>query len=108
MVEELRIKLSVNLFVELRCSIELEKDDNSWRFLEPVPELDIRQGDHLIALHWKNKLLDVRKLSRLEFDPILSQALESEGYLVMRIIRGDHEKSDKFLAIKQVRHFHCL
>ena len=104
MSEEYRVELSVNLFVDLRTTIQLEKEESSWKFSVDVPQLNVKSGDHLISLHIKNRACDVRNLTKEQFDPILKEALEAaEKYLVIRIVRGDNPDCLKYLNSKQVR-----
>ena len=103
MAEEVRVEHSVSLFIDLHSTIQLEKDQTSWKFKADVPKLNVNAGDHLISIHRKNKPFDIRNLSQEQFDPILNEALAApEKYFVLRIVRGNHPNSSKLLSSKPV------
>ena len=103
MAEEVRVEHSVSLFIDLHSTIQLEKDQTSWKFKADVPKLNVNAGDHLISIHRKNKPFDIRNLSQEQFDPILNEALAApEKYFVLRIVRGNNPNSSKLLSSKTV------
>ena len=73
--------------------------------MEDLDALRIRKGDFLIGVNAKDqsRATDVRKFEQEKLDELLSNAMRGK-YLILRIVKRDHEDYEKFLQIQRVSH----
>ena len=101
-VEEIRCKMTLGFYCILKFDGNIKKQEKGFEFMSDLDALQIRKGDYLLSVIPKDgsRPVDVRSLEQEKLDELLSNAMRGK-YLVLRIIRRDHEDCEKILNIRK-------
>ena len=102
-VREIRIKMTLGFYCIIKFDGNIKKKDNCFEFIDDLDALQIQKGDFLIGVNAKDqsRATDVRKFEQEKLDDLLSNAMCGK-YLILRIIKRDHEDYEKFLHVQRV------
>ena len=105
-VTEIRLKMNLSLYALLKFDGNIKKQEKFFEFVSDSDVLQVKKGDVLIGVHPKDgsRATDVRNFDQEKLDDLLSTAMRGK-YLILRIIRKDHEDSEKLLNISTVRSY---
>ena len=100
---EIRLKMTLGLYATIKFDGNIKKQEKCFEFMSDLDVLQIRKGDFLLGVNPKDasRATDVRNFEQEKLDEILSNALRGK-YLILRIVRGDHEDSEKFINANTV------
>ena len=101
-VEEIRIKMTLELYCIIKFDGKIEKKENYVEFMADLDALRIRKGDFLIGVNAKDqsRSTDVRQFEQEKLDELLSNAMRGK-YLILRIVKRDHEDYEKILHVQR-------
>ena len=96
--------MNLKFYCILKFDGNIKKQEKSFEFMSDLDALQIRKGDYLVSVNPKDgsRPVDVRNLEQDKLDELLSNAMRGK-YLILRIVRRDHEDCEKILNIGKVR-----